>query len=100
MTAMRYARWFLSAISIAIVVVADLILLMVKRAHNGTSRWMLLRWFAAVRLYGLLLATNVIANAIMGQSTFWSFGIFMVGTVYLLYSLVAFWRVLRGRWLP
>jgi len=95
---MQYARWTLVVISIAIVVVAHLIVLLVQHAKNGNSRWMLLRWFGAVRVYGLLLATNVLINAIMGQSTFWSFAIFIGGTVYLLYSLVSFWAVLRGLW--
>ena len=84
-------------VALAIVVVAHLIVVTVRRRQNGHSQAAVLSWFSAVRLYGLMLAVNMAANAVTGRQNAWAFYLFGMATLWLLYSLARFLRLIRGR---
>lgn len=98
---LQIIRWSLVAISIGIVVVAHCILVTVQRRRDGSSQWALARFFSALRLYGVMLMANFVVNAISGRSNTWALMPFVLANLYMLYTLVAFWVLLRrGRRLP
>jgi hypothetical protein len=99
-TAYQAFRWFLAVISLATAISAHLILTTMAGHRNGRSRSAFCRWFVAMRAYGALLAVNMVINAITGHANDWAFYLFAVACVYLLYSLLRFLLLIRGRRLP
>ena len=97
MTIWQLIRWCLVLVSLATVVIAHLVTVTARRRHNGQSQLAVLGLFAAMRLYALMLAVNMSANALTGRANNWAFYLFIFANVYLLYSLIAFYRLVRGR---
>lgn len=98
---LQIIRWMLVVISIGIVAVSHMIVTTVQQRRDGNSQWVLCRSFGALRLYGLMLLINFLANAIIGHSNVYALAGFGVANLYLFYTLAAFWMLLhRGRRLP
>lgn len=100
MTTWQLIRWCLAFVSLATAVIAHLITVTVYRRRNGQSQSAILSFFAAVRLYAAMLAVNMAANAWSGRATDWALYLFAAANVWLLYSLVKFWVLIRGPRMP
>lgn len=93
---LQLARWVYLLLAVAVVLASHVIVRTVVAYRDGRSQAALLTWFRALRVYGLFLALNMVANIVLNGSAIWGLWLSVLGAVYMVYALVRFLCTVRG----